>query len=76
MALEYDRYWLRFELLWRDYFVCIARKYGNDFFKLGGIQASLNPGKYAEEWKDAREELRRGEGSELGKWMEGRTGVP
>jgi len=31
-------YWLIFELLWRDYFYFIMQKYGNLFFKLGGIK--------------------------------------
>lgn len=78
-----DSYWLRFELLWRDYFVCIARKYGNDLFKLGGVQASLDPKKYGKkdgspevEWKGAVAELKRGNKGMLTKWLSGRTGVP
>jgi deoxyribodipyrimidine photo-lyase len=31
-------YWLVFELLWRDYFKFVAKKYGNRMFKLEGIQ--------------------------------------
>lgn len=30
-------YWLVFELLWRDYFAWISRKWGNRIFKLDGI---------------------------------------
>ncbi|KAF8305209.1 cryptochrome [Clavulina sp. PMI_390] len=80
-----DSYWLRFELLWRDYFIYIAQKYGDDIFKLGGVQTSLNPSKYepnknggpnATEWKDARAELEKGANGALRKWMDGQTGVP
>jgi len=36
-------YWLVFELLWRDYFRFVARKYGNKIFLKGGIKnKSLN----------------------------------
>lgn len=31
-------YWLVFELLWRDYFKFVFKKYGNSFFKSGGIK--------------------------------------
>ena len=30
-------YWLKFELLWRDFFKYISLKHGNDIFKLEGI---------------------------------------
>ncbi len=31
-------YWLIFELLWRDYFRFVAKRYGNRIFQLGGIR--------------------------------------
>jgi len=56
-------YWLFFELLWRDFFRLIGKKYGNKIFQKGGIvdqpDASL---------KNDRQLLQ--------VWMEGRTGVP
>ncbi len=35
-------YWLIFELLWRDYFKFIAKKYGNLIFKQKGIKNTSN----------------------------------
>lgn len=31
-------YWLVFELLWRDFFRCVARKFGDQIFYSGGIK--------------------------------------
>lgn len=36
-------YWLVFELLWRDYFKCVAMKYGNSIFKTNGIKGISSP---------------------------------
>lgn len=68
----------------------IAQKYGNEIFKLGGVQSSLHSRMYDKqdankkdgevqhdvEWKDARVEWERGEESLLRRWVDGRTGVP
>ena len=35
-------YWLEFELLWRDYFRFMMKKYSNKFFHQAGIQAKIN----------------------------------
>jgi deoxyribodipyrimidine photo-lyase len=35
-------YWLVFELLWRDYFRFVAKKYGNKIFYKGGIKNKKN----------------------------------
>lgn len=35
-------YWLVFELLWRDYFRFVVRKYGNKIFLKGGIKNKKN----------------------------------
>ena len=37
-------YWMLFELLWRDYFVLLAAKYGAAMFKPSGLRSIL-PGK-------------------------------
>jgi len=55
-------YWMKFELLWRDYFRFSAIKYGSQIFKLGGIQG-----------KDLR---KMSEPEIFIKWAEGRTGIP
>lgn len=56
-------YWLFFELLWRDFFRLIGKKYGNDIFKEGGTI-----GKYKKETIDNWEVADR--------WINGNTGVP
>jgi deoxyribodipyrimidine photo-lyase len=35
-------YWLEFELLWRDYFRFMMKKYSNSFFKQTGIQSKTD----------------------------------
>lgn len=55
-------YWLTFELIWRDYFHYSAMKYGNDIFKLGGIQKKNLS-------KNTDEKL-------FWKWAKGQTGIP
>ena len=55
-------YWMKFELIWRDYFRYSARKHGNKIFKLGGIQQ-----------KDLNKSTDEGT---FEKWKEGETGIP
>ncbi|WP_218089702.1 DASH family cryptochrome [Rhodohalobacter halophilus] len=55
-------YWMKFELIWRDYFRYSARKHGDKIFKLGGIQ---------EKNLEKRTDQTRFE-----KWKEGETGIP
>jgi deoxyribodipyrimidine photo-lyase len=38
-----ETYWIIFELLWRDYFRFVARKYGNLIFQSGGIRKKNKP---------------------------------
>ncbi len=56
-------YWLFFELLWRDFFRLMGKKYGNRIFKKGGTQE-----KDLRHLKDNRELF------DL--WATGQTGVP
>ncbi len=56
-------YWLFFELLWRDYFRLIGKKYENKIFQIGGLL-----GKPDKRWRDD-ERL-------FGIWAEGETGIP
>lgn len=55
-------YWMKFELIWRDYFRYSALKFGNQIFKLGGIQ-----GKDLD--KITRQET-------FDRWTAGETGIP
>lgn len=52
-------YWLKYELLWREYFRWILRKFGKKVFFLGGIQGK----KYVPK-----------ETSQMEKWKQGETG--
>ena len=55
-------YWVLFEMLWRDYFKFIAKKYGSALFKTGGLKG-LN--------QRPRHDPKRFE-----KWATGQTGIP
>lgn len=55
-------YWLIFELMWRDFFKYISKKYGNAIFKLEGIFNKSYP--YNTDWKL------------LSKWVNGETKEP
>lgn len=56
-------YWVIFELLWRDYFRLIGKKYGSDIFLKGGIRGSAD-----RSWRNDREKLFA--------WILGETGIP
>ncbi|MEM1218865.1 MAG: DASH family cryptochrome [Bacteroidota bacterium] len=56
-------YWIFFELLWRDFFRLMGKKYGNRIFLKGGTRREVDP-----RWREDQRLL------EL--WIEGRTGVP
>jgi deoxyribodipyrimidine photo-lyase len=56
-------YWLILELLWRDYFRFMFKKYGNQFFKAGGF-------------KGEAPEVAANEDELFEKWKAGETGVP
>lgn len=55
-------YWLKFELIWRDYFRYSAEKYGSKIFQLGGIQGKELKKENNREWFE--------------RWKNGRTGIP
>lgn len=56
-------YWLIFELLWRDFFRFIAKKYGNEIFKISGTAKQEKVSKTID-WEI------------FNKWASGQTGVP
>lgn len=56
-------YWLFFELLWRDYFRMVGKKYEKSIFKMGGIT-----GKPDKKWRD--------DTRIFNIWAEGKTGIP
>ncbi len=55
-------YWLVFELLWRDYFRFMMKKYNSKFFQLAGIQNKGIP-------------VNKHNTHQLQEWMDGQTGV-
>lgn len=55
-------YWMKFELIWRDYFRYSAIKYGDRIFKLGGIQS--------------KNLIKESDPEQFRLWAEGRTGIP
>jgi deoxyribodipyrimidine photo-lyase len=56
-------YWIFFELLWRDFFRLMAKKYGNTIFYKGGPKDKVDSS-----WRDDYKLLQ--------KWIDGKTGVP
>lgn len=56
-------YWLFFELLWRDFFRLMGKKYGNAIFQKGGTSQEKHP-----EWEENKQLLQ--------VWIAGRTGIP
>lgn len=55
-------YWLVFELLWRDYFRFIGKKYKSKIFSFNGINGAIPP--------------RKGNDELFEKWISGTTGIP
>ncbi|BGP36334.1 hypothetical protein JCM10450v2_000231 [Rhodotorula kratochvilovae] len=80
-----NTYWIRFELLWRDYFLYAARKYGSKLFTLGGFEEVTDPKQARPKmadgwWKQWDQTLPLAESAEQEqaavRWMQGKTGVP
>jgi deoxyribodipyrimidine photo-lyase len=55
-------YWLIFELIWRDYFRFVARKYGNRIFQEDGIRQ--------------QKIMQKNDSKLFARWQEGKTNVP
>ncbi|KAM0793720.1 hypothetical protein ACM66B_001144 [Microbotryomycetes sp. NB124-2] len=74
-----NTYWVRFELLWRDYFLYMARKFGSKLFTLGGFEEVTDP-KQAQIksqpgwWKTWDRSA--GDDDVVTRWLTGKTGVP
>ncbi len=61
-------YWLYFELLWRDFFRLIGKKYGNAIFQINGLEDKPD--------KSKKEKMWRTDESLFHIWADGRTGIP
>ena len=70
-----NTYWVRFELLWRDYFFYVSEKFGDQLFEAQGFQAITHP-KMAEKNKAAGWVAWDPSNPQLESWMTGRTGIP
>jgi deoxyribodipyrimidine photo-lyase len=56
-------YWVFFELLWRDYFRLLGKKYGNKIFLKGGTNGNID-----NRWRDDERLFQI--------WRDGKTGIP
>lgn len=83
---DQNTYWVRFELLWRDYFFFVARKFGDLLRDVVGFEGATDP-KQAEKkleanwWKCWNEEKMddsndANHANELNRLLQGRTGIP
>ena len=70
---------VRFEMLWRDYFLFIGRKFGTALFKLGGLEEITDPKqariKTWPGWWNTWDQDGPADQPAV-RWMEGKTGVP
>lgn len=77
---DQNTYWVRFELLWRDYFFFVAEKFGDLLFHVGGFEMATDP-KQAEKkiqdgWWKVWDPVKNGPQHEITRLLEGRTGIP
>lgn len=77
---DQNTYWVRFELLWRDYFFFVAEKFGNLLFDLAGFEKATDPRqaerKLEDGWWKIWEPLKDGPEHPITRLLEGRTGIP
>ncbi|PWN30767.1 cryptochrome, partial [Jaminaea rosea] len=73
-------YWVKFELLWRDYFFFVAEKFGDLLFHLGGFELATDPPqaqkKLVPGWWKTWDPIKEEPPQELTRMLEGRTGIP
>lgn len=77
---DQNTYWVRFELLWRDYFFFVAEKFGDLLFDLGGFEKATDP-RQAEKkmepgWWKMWDPVKDGADHHITRLLEGRTGIP
>jgi len=71
-------YWLKFELLWREYFKFIAAKFGNKIFLLEGMKDDENLERIYGKDRETLEKFFENEQSKklFDKWKTAKTGIP
>lgn len=76
---DQNTYWVKFELLWRDYFFFVAEKFGDLLFHIGGFELATDPAQAQKKlqgyWKDWDPDTSSSE-HEVTRMLEGRTGIP
>jgi deoxyribodipyrimidine photo-lyase len=76
---DQNTYWVRFELLWRDYFFLVAEKFGDLLFSLGGFELATDPEQAKRKidsgaWKVWS--MKDGPEHDVTRLLQGRTGIP
>lgn len=73
-------YWVKFELLWRDYFFFVAEKFGDLLFHLGGFELATDPAQAQKKlepgWWKTWDASKASPEEEMTRLLEGRTGIP
>lgn len=75
---DQSTYWVRFELMWRDYFFLAAAKFGDLLYSLGGFEAVTDP-RQAEKkksWWKMWNPMQDPKNDEINRLLEARTGIP
>jgi deoxyribodipyrimidine photo-lyase len=77
---DQNTYWVRFELLWRDYFFFAAEKFGNLLYDVGGFERATDPRqaerKIEDGWWKGWDAAKDGPEHVITRLLEGRTGIP
>ncbi|KAN0060674.1 hypothetical protein ACQY0O_007332 [Thecaphora frezii] len=77
---DQNTYWVRFELLWRDYFFFVAEKFGHLLYDIGGFERATDPRQAAKKTEDGWwrywDPVKDGPEHEMTRLLEGRTGIP
>ena len=71
-------YWLKFELLWREYFKWIGAKFGNKIFLLEGMKDNENLERiYGKDKENLKKHFQNEQNKKLfDKWKTAKTGIP
>ncbi|KDN44892.1 cryptochrome [Tilletiaria anomala UBC 951] len=77
---DQNTYWVRFELLWRDYFFFVAEKFGVLLFHLGGFELVTDPAQAEKKlqpgWWRGWDPMQDGPEHDVTRLLDGRTGIP
>ncbi|UZJ56859.1 hypothetical protein CBS101457_006179 [Exobasidium rhododendri] len=75
---DQNTYWVRFELLWRDYFFFVAEKFGDLLYDRGGFEVATDPKQAEKKESDGWKTWSRSCGPEhdISRLIDGATGIP